>query len=501
MVAAGLVLWVGFRLYTDITLEDALITFRYAENLALGQGFCFNPGEPVLGTSTPLLALILAGVGWAAGVSFIPVAANLLLFCASGAAGLLVYAALRRLAGASVALAGIALFILNRDMVWVTAGGMETPLVLFLMALGFWALAARRPRWAALAAGLLVLARPDGLVWAGLVCLVVGWQERRRALVPALIFLSVVLPWIIWAHFYFGSALPHSITAKRAMAMTYPLVEFLQWYARVVSGGIPYFRGLAGVAFLLPAGLVLGGVVMAWRRRRETPGWIGLLPTMYLAAFALFLFVGHAPHTFRWYLAPPILAALLTAAWASGAVADGRIGFPWRVAAAVGTSALLGGQILLLGKSFEFSQRFQANENAQRRRAGEWLNAQAHPSASVAMEAIGYQGTFARRRVIDLAGLISPDVVEIHRRSGSNAEVIRRVLSELRPDYLILRAFEVDENRCSYGGKLFSTDAERAEFHGAYQERVRFAAPYPEAWEEGVEIVIFERRGSKGMGE
>ena len=45
--------------------DDAFITFRYARNLAEGLGLVYNPGaewEPVLGTTTPLFALLLAGV-------------------------------------------------------------------------------------------------------------------------------------------------------------------------------------------------------------------------------------------------------------------------------------------------------------------------------------------------------------------------------------------------------------------------------------------------------
>src|SRR5437868_13243574 len=45
---------------THCTIEDALISLRYAENLAAGRGFVFNPGEHVLGTTTPLFTLILA---------------------------------------------------------------------------------------------------------------------------------------------------------------------------------------------------------------------------------------------------------------------------------------------------------------------------------------------------------------------------------------------------------------------------------------------------------
>ena len=44
----------------DWAYDDPFITFRYAENLARGLGFVYNPGERVLSTTTPLFALLLA---------------------------------------------------------------------------------------------------------------------------------------------------------------------------------------------------------------------------------------------------------------------------------------------------------------------------------------------------------------------------------------------------------------------------------------------------------
>src|SRR5262249_10752316 len=45
------------------TADDALITFRYARNLIAGNGFIYNAGERVLGTTTPLFTLLLSGFG------------------------------------------------------------------------------------------------------------------------------------------------------------------------------------------------------------------------------------------------------------------------------------------------------------------------------------------------------------------------------------------------------------------------------------------------------
>ena len=42
------------------TYEDAFITFRYAENLAAGDGLVYNIGERVYGSTAPLFAIIMA---------------------------------------------------------------------------------------------------------------------------------------------------------------------------------------------------------------------------------------------------------------------------------------------------------------------------------------------------------------------------------------------------------------------------------------------------------
>jgi hypothetical protein len=53
-----------FALFANWAYDDPFITFRYAENLALGNGFVFNVsasgGERVLSTTTPLFTLLLA---------------------------------------------------------------------------------------------------------------------------------------------------------------------------------------------------------------------------------------------------------------------------------------------------------------------------------------------------------------------------------------------------------------------------------------------------------
>ena len=55
LVLGAMALALAIRVWMGPNIrDDAYITLRYAENLSGGQGFTFNPGERVLGTTTPL---------------------------------------------------------------------------------------------------------------------------------------------------------------------------------------------------------------------------------------------------------------------------------------------------------------------------------------------------------------------------------------------------------------------------------------------------------------
>src|SRR5260221_11313899 len=44
------------------TIDDAFITFRYSRNIVEGQGFVYNTGSRVLGTTTPVYTLLMAAI-------------------------------------------------------------------------------------------------------------------------------------------------------------------------------------------------------------------------------------------------------------------------------------------------------------------------------------------------------------------------------------------------------------------------------------------------------
>lgn len=493
VMAASLVWWAFFRIDTGICLEDALITYRYAENLALGEGFVFNPGERVLGTTTPLFTLMLAAAGLLFGTEHIPLASNLLSALFGQLAGLLTFAALRRLDFSSaVCASAAALFLFQPDVVVAATGGMETMLVVALMAGSFFALSARRNAAAVLLCALLVVARIDGILWASIVLLLVCWERPGSTHRYLLLFCGALAPGALFAQLYFGSVLPHSVIAKAAVGNAgEPLAELetlaahLRWFLGAAGfSAEPLKRGPdSGIALVAIAILALAGIVSIGSKPDRTALLaIALFPPLLCAAY----YLGRSPRIFPWYLVPPLwcvsILVVIGAARGWDVVRDrSRLRRVRRLALGVCIGSLLLTLLLHLAsaglRELAHQGRMQSYEEGLRRRVGEWLAANTPESASVATEAIGYQGYYSERRIIDLAGLTSREVVAASRESrGNSAHTFHRVLKRTGPDYIVLRSFEVDRNQAFHGGPLFQTREQRAYFDETYSEITRFRA-------------------------
>ena len=320
-------------------------------------------------------------------------------------------------------------------------------------------------------------------------------RARRRSLI---LFVALLAPWFLFAFAYFGSPIPHSLIAKRAIGHEYPLadlphlLEHLAWNGRFFAWLFPFVQPLGYAAF------AAGTFAMM---RRTYPLAVRLLAAFPIA-FSAALYAGRAPIGFDWYLAPIGYASLLVAAVGVRFVVTpiARL-VRWRSVSRWSAAALAVGLYAAMldarGRDEAVSRRAdQINEDGLRRVVGVWFKTHTPPTAVLAMEAVGYQGYYSERAVIDLAGLVSPAVVEIRRDSPSNAEAFHRMLRDLRPDYLVLRSFEVDDNAHFHGGPLFESAARRAYFGDHYEEVRRFEAPLSERWAEKCCLTVFRRRST-----
>lgn len=292
------------------TIDDAFITFRYARHLVSGVGFVYNPGERVLGTTTPLYTLLLTTISLFTGRANAPFPEIALTLNAwFDAATCLMLWDLGRRWGSRWAGWGAALvWALAPYSVTFAVGGLETSLYVFSLTAA--ALAYTRTRYAAaaLAAALALLTRPDALLLIGPLAVDRGLRalrdpHARPSLREIALFVLPLLAWGIFATAYFGSPLPHSIHAKAQAYRLSPeaaLTRLLQHYATPFLGHLTFGIPWIGVGLVLYPTLTLIGARRALQHNPRTWPFL-LFPWVYFAAFAI-----ANPLIFRWYLTPPL---------------------------------------------------------------------------------------------------------------------------------------------------------------------------------------------------
>ncbi|HKU37122.1 MAG TPA: hypothetical protein VJR89_03225 [Polyangiales bacterium] len=293
LLFAGLQLW-GF---SGVRHDDAYITYRYGQNLATGAGLVFNPGERILGSTSPGQMLLSAAVYAVAGLHETPqllAALGCLAWSAQSIALFLLLAPALGRGGALSIAVSVALGSTHAqnwvplETNWVAAS------VLFAFALAF------RRRWyaAALCAALATLLRPD----AWLAALLLGgsclWELRRKALGPCLAFLVGAGAWPVFASVYYGSPVPQSALAKyqRSGFGEYLLHE-LTHPAALLARELPELLGA-----VVTLGLGLCGAVLLVRRAPRLLAFVAYPALHALAYLWLRPFTIHSWHMYPWVL-------------------------------------------------------------------------------------------------------------------------------------------------------------------------------------------------------
>lgn len=261
LLAAGLAL-AGAWLFRAFTIDDSHITFRYVSQWVAGNGLVYNIGERVEGFSNFLWVVLLAP--WkAAGVDLLSAARVMGAAFTLATIGLVAgYARGWRLPGASALLLGS----LTPVAVW-TVAGLETPLVMFLLTAAVLSFAREEERGdgalSGVLFGLLGMARPETVAYAGVAFLVRAWRlwrERRaperRDLIRLGAFLGVLVPYHAWRLSYYGHPLPNTVYAKSTGFYLRGFVEGFYYLFEGVSnmGGVGLFALSVVPAALRPAG-------------------------------------------------------------------------------------------------------------------------------------------------------------------------------------------------------------------------------------------------------
>jgi hypothetical protein len=401
LLASALTYRIGFP------LDDTWIHLTYARNLALRAEWAFLPGIPSAGSTAPLWTVLLVP-GF-----FLPLAPYLWTFFLGllclWALALLAEWLLRRLLPAyrpTLPWGGL-FFIFEWRLAWAAFSGMETSLylLLILLAASLILVGSRRYLALGLLVGLAVWVRPDGLTLLGPLFLLVffqesSWSVRWRGWLRLIIgFGALFLPYLFFNLFISGAPLPNTFYAKQAEYVSWqalPLVQRLGLFC------LQFFFGPA--VFLIP-----GFLLKLLRAFRQREAGVLLITTWMVGYVLLYLLRLPVYQHGRYYLpALVIFLALGLIGLIESLPVSRRYRTSWlRVAVVLLMFFVLAFGIYGLntyGQEVAFIES-QMVETAR------WMAENLPTGAIVAAHDIGALGYYDHHPLLDLAGLISPEVI------------------------------------------------------------------------------------------
>jgi hypothetical protein len=408
-------------------LDDSWIHLHFARNLAEGAGFAYNPGVPVAGSTAPLWTLLLAAASALLGPSLLATKA-LGIAAAIAAAVLTRHAAVAWGVPAVTALAASMALAWSGPLVWGSLSGMEVTLAAALVAAALLAHACNRTAWVAFSAALAALARPESLLLVPLL-LVARPVNVRRLIVFAVITTVVLAPAVWFSMVTIGSPMPATAAAKVEGGLLGWLAHVHEPWRQLLIGrpwefARAWFRWLAAINWVLPFALVLG-IWVAWKRRGRA---LGILTIAFIAHPLGMAWL--APYRDPGFQEGRYSIQLLPLAFLLVAVGLGAL--RWRRVAAV---ALLVLALVPLGGAADRYAWGVQNINAMQVHLGQWVKSNVPPTSRIALNDIGAIAYVSRRPVIDLMGLVTPDIIP-YRRQGELG--IIRYVGEQCPDYVIV---------------------------------------------------------------
>jgi arabinofuranosyltransferase len=323
------------RSYLPFVADDSLISFRYSQRLLGGHGLTFTDGERVEGYSNFLWVLLVAAGGLVTS-DLIQVGRVLGTVCTALALAAIVWACPPRSARAALAAgAGLVALALSHGVGIWAIGGLEQALQIALLA---WALAvvgftteqaAEMPPAAGVLLALLVLTRPDGVLFCALIAVgliaVHGLSGQTVRGILRLVWLPAIA-WIgqeIFRLTYYGDWVPNTAYAKLSGSARHfaegalYLANAVLWHAPViVLAGISLaiVRPLRRRDVLIPLIVAIGWCVYVASIGGDIfPGRRHFLPALVCLAFVI---VATWRRSEASRLSPIALAALLAVATA-----------------------------------------------------------------------------------------------------------------------------------------------------------------------------------------
>jgi hypothetical protein len=421
LAASAATLRIGFP------LDDSWIHLTYARNLALRGEWAFLPGVPSAGSTAPLWSALLA-------IGFIFHLAPYIWTYFLGGVILFALATFAEISSRRLLTSyhprfpfiGI-FFAFEWHLVWSAGSGMETLLYASLVTIILILLteSSPRPLTIGLLTALSIWVRPDGLTLLGPAVLTLFLREKRFASLTRFFigFGFLFGLYLLFNLMLSGNPFPNTFYAKQA--------EYVAWQVKPLFEklGLHLLQLLTGPSLILIPGVGIW-LVKSIRER----SWGTLAGMVWFVGYVMLYAMRLPPYQHGRYIMPamPIfflwgllgVARIFQKTEAGPAVNLLRVGW-------VTTIVLVSAGFIGMGaNSYASDVAYIETEMVTTAR---WVEANLPPDALIAAHDIGALGYFDHHELIDLAGLISPDVIPFLRDEERTADY----LTQCGADYFI----------------------------------------------------------------
>ncbi|MBI5788512.1 MAG: hypothetical protein HZA78_06645 [Candidatus Schekmanbacteria bacterium] len=446
--------------------DDAYITYRYVKNLLNGNGFVYNPGESVLGTTTPLYTMILAVLTFPFGLKYLLWISLLFnITCNLASLYFLRQIGKKLLPDNDLLLnSALLLFALNPAITIQTKLGMEPPLYILTALAALYYISRDAIGKAACYSALHLLTRPDGLILAAAVSAYLILTAPEKIGKYLLIILTLTLPWLVFAGYKFGSPIPQTLIAKSQAYETYPWL-FVKYYWRHLRRSFwgYFFKFWEVKEHAVSGAAVIFFIIIGLANLKRT-GFTYLF-LAYPFAYLLIFIIANPLYAPR-YIAPiePFLIIFVLAGIYSA--------LNW-IVRNLAVSSFLKKPLTILTFSFIIISQFhhynlipamwgktdicrgtydpawlhpldcprQKMREDLFRQTALYLNRYINENTSIALPEIGTFGYYSKGRILDTVGLISPEAVNYYplkkeQVMGNNA-VPPGLIYERQPEYIV----------------------------------------------------------------
>lgn len=441
-------------------LDDAWIHQTYARNLAQTGRWEYFRGQPSAGGSTSPLWTMLLSLGYALHIDFRWWAFSLgalFLYSTSLLAEYIARHANQNYSATRIPWVGM-LLALEWHVAWAAVSGMETILHIFLVTLFFFLLFVHPRKLFALGlvAGASIWVRPDGatliIPLLGTIALASNTTQRlKNTSIACAGFTAASLPYFVFNLLISGTFLPNTFTAKQAEYASLQATPLLQRYFQQLG------QPAIGVGIIL-----LPLIFLQLAHATASKNWPLLSAFTWIAMYAG-LYAARLPVTYQHgrYAMPTIPVFLL-----SGSLAA----VDWYYSAGtkkrhqlknfylMATAGISLGFLITGANTFARDVTYIESEMVATAR---WVNANLPKDALIASHDIGALGYYGSHRLIDLAGLISPQVIPFIR----DQKKLAQYLDSSGTTYLV--AFPGWYPQMTASKKIvFSTQSEFAQKYG-----------------------------------